>query len=174
MPSGDVHYSVTGTDIWYYFICKRELWLMIRKIEPDEEDENMDIGRFLHEYYSKRGKEEVDVGSGKIDRLKKVGDRLIAQEIKKSARFRESSYYQLLFYLYQLKQMGIEATGELLFAEEKTKEIVELTEENEKKLLAAIADIQNYVRMPVPPPPRKIKFCQKCAYREYCWAGEDG
>ncbi|MEG3069742.1 MAG: CRISPR-associated protein Cas4 [Peptococcaceae bacterium] len=166
-------YPVTGTDIWYYFVCKRELWLMMRKIAPDQEDENVDIGRFLHEYYSKRGKEEIDLGSGKIDRLKKVKGKLIAQEIKKSARFRESSRFQLLFYLYQLKKMGIEATGELLFAEEKTKEKVELNDENEKQLLNAIKDIQNYVDMPVPPPPQKIKFCHKCAYREYCWAGEE-
>lgn len=146
---------------------------MMRKIAPDQEDENVDIGRFLHEYYSKRGKEEVDIGSGKIDRVKKVGGKLIVQEIKKSSRYKESSYFQLLFYLHQLKEMGIYATGELLFTEEKTREIVELTEGNEQKLLAAIEDIQTYAKLPVPPPLKKIKFCHKCAYREYCWAGEE-
>lgn len=163
---------VTGTDIWYYFICKRELWLMLHKIVPDQEDENVDIGRFLHQYYSKRGKEEVDIGSGKVDRIKKVGDKLIVQEIKKTSRFKKSSYYQLLFYLYQFSQMGIEAMGELLFTEEKTKEKIELTENNQKELLEAINDIQKIAKMPVPPSPKKIKFCNKCAYREYCWAGE--
>lgn len=165
--------GVTGTDIWYYFICKRELWFMIRKIAPDQEDENVDIGRFLHEYYSNRGKKEVDIGSGKIDRIKKVGDQLVVQEIKKTSRFRESSNFQLLFYLYELKKMGIEAKGELLFAEEKKKEMVELTEENQEQLEKVITDIQKYARMPVPPPPKKIKYCTKCAYREYCWAGEE-
>src|SRR5690606_18192661 len=115
--------NITGTDIWYYFICKRELWFIIRKIVPDQEDENVEIGRFLHEYYSNRGKKEVDIGSGKIDRVKKVDGKLIIQEIKKTDRFKKSSYYQLLFYLYELQKMGIEATGELLFAEKKTKEI---------------------------------------------------
>lgn len=174
MLQDSIQYPVTGTDIWYYFICKRELWLMMRKIAPDPEDENLEIGRFLHEYYSKRGKAEVDLGSGKIDRLKKVGDKLIVQEIKKSGRFKKSSYFQLLFYLYQLKKMGIEASGELLFTEEKRKEKVELTKENERQLLLAIKDIEKYASMPVPPPPQKTKFCSKCAYREYCWAGEDG
>lgn len=165
--------GVTGTDIWYYFICKRELWFMICKIAPDQEDENVDIGRFLHEYYSNRGKKEVDIGSGKIDRIKKVGDQLVVQEIKKTSRFRESSNFQLLFYLYELKKMGIEAKGELLFAEEKKKEMVELTEENQEQLEKVIKDIHKYARMPVPPPPKKIKYCTKCAYREYCWAGEE-
>ena len=69
--------------------------------------------------------------------------------------------------------MGIEAKGELLFSEEKTKEKVELTEENRKKLYEAVEAIQSYAKLPVPPPPKKIKFCHRCAYREYCWAGED-
>jgi len=165
--------NITGTDIWYYFICKRELWFIIRKIVPDQEDENVEIGRFLHEYYSNRGKKEVDIGSGKIDRVKKVDGKLIIQEIKKTDRFKKSSYYQLLFYLYELKKMGIEATGELLFAEKKTKEIVELTESNIRELEKAIEDIKKYAKLPVPPPPKKIKVCSRCAYREYCWAGED-
>lgn len=166
-------FPVTGTHIWYYFICKRELWLMMHSIAPDQEDENVDIGRFLHEYYSKRGKEEVDIGSGKVDRLKKVGSNLIVQEIKKTSKFKESSYFQLLFYLDQLEQMGIQAKGELLFSEEKTKEKVELNDENRKKLYEAIDEIHSIAKMPVPPPPKKIKFCRPCAYREYCWAGED-
>lgn len=170
----DSQFPITGTHIWYYFICKRELWLMMHNIVPDQEDENIDIGRFLHEYYSKRGKEEVDIGSGRIDRLKKVGNELIVQEIKKTSKFKESSYFQLLFYLDQLEKMGIQAKGELLFSEEKTKEAVVLTEENRKQLYQAISEIQKVAKLSVPPPPKKIKFCRSCAYREYCWAGEDG
>ena len=32
---------ITGTDIWYYFICKREAWLNKHQISPDESDENV-------------------------------------------------------------------------------------------------------------------------------------
>ena len=48
--------EVTGTDIWYYFICEREAWLNIHKIMPDEDDENIEIGRFIHEYRYGRNK----------------------------------------------------------------------------------------------------------------------
>lgn len=27
--------EVTGTLIWYYYICKREVWLMFHQIAPD-------------------------------------------------------------------------------------------------------------------------------------------
>jgi CRISPR-associated exonuclease Cas4 len=41
--------EVNGTLVWYYSICKREVWLMSRNISPDQRDTNIDIGRFIHE-----------------------------------------------------------------------------------------------------------------------------
>jgi len=163
---------VTATDIWYYFICKRECWLMMHKIVPDQEDENVEIGRFLHDYKYGKGIKEVTTENIKMDRIRKIGGKIVVQEIKKSSRFYESSRYQLLYYLLTLKQMGIHAVGELKFTEERKSEQVELTEQDEQVLHQAIEDIQNLSRMPVPPAPKKIRFCRQCAYREYCWAEE--
>lgn len=84
----------------------------------------------------------------------------------------KSAKMQLLYYLDTLRQMGIEAKGELLFPEERKKESVEWTEEAKQKLERAMEDIRHIARMPVPPAPEKIHFCGKCAYREYCWAEE--
>lgn len=162
--------SITGTDIWYYFICHRECWLMMHRITPDAEDENLEIGRFIHEYRYGRSQKEVSIGSIQLDRLKTKGGTLIVQEIKKSSSFKKSARYQLLYYLLTLKKMGIEAQGELSFPEERRKEVVQLTEEDEKALYRAMDDIRQLSRLPVPPPPKKIIFCKKCAYREYCWA----
>ncbi|MFD2671141.1 CRISPR-associated protein Cas4 [Marinicrinis sediminis] len=161
---------VTGTDIWYYFICKRESWLMAHEIAPDQEDENVDLGRFIHEYRYSRGKKEIEAGHIKMDRLKKVNGELVVQEVKKSSTFIESARYQLLYYLDQLRQMGINARGELLFPEERKKERVDWTQESKQKLEEAVSDIRSIAKMPVPPEPKKITFCRKCAYREYCWA----
>ena len=163
---------VTGTDIWYYFICKRETWLMLHRIAPDGEDENVEIGRFIHEYRYGRERKEISIDNIKIDRLKKVKGKLVVQEIKKSSRFKESSRFQLLYYLDTLQKMGIEAVGELLFPEERKKEVVKLTPETKLELNLAIEDIREIARLPVPPDSKKIKFCKKCAYREYCWAEE--
>lgn len=163
---------VTGTDIWYYFICKRETWLMLHRIAPDEEDENVEIGRFIHEYRYGREKKEISIDNIKIDRLKKIKGKLVVQEIKKSSRFKESARFQLLYYLDTLQKMGIEAIGELLFPEERKTEVVELTPESKMELNRAIEDIREIARLPVPPDSKKIKFCKKCAYREYCWAEE--
>lgn len=161
---------VTGTDIWYYFICKREVWLQMHRIAPDEEDENLEIGRFIHQYRYGREKKEVAVGSIKMDRIKQEKGEIVVKEVKKSSKFLRSSRYQLLFYLYTLKQMGIQAKGELLFPDEKKKEKVELSSKAESELLDAIKEIQKIAHLPTPLPPEKIPFCRQCAYREYCWA----
>jgi len=164
---------VTGTDIWYYYICKRECWLMMHKIEPDPEDENLEIGRFLHEYRYGKGRKEVFADAVSIDRMKTEQGVRIVQEIKKSDKFKESARYQLMYYLRTLKSMGIDAVGELKFAENRYTEQVELTPEAEAELDRAIIDIREIARRPVPPPPIKIGYCRSCSYREYCWAEDD-
>ncbi|WAA11987.1 CRISPR-associated protein Cas4 [Fervidibacillus halotolerans] len=168
MGKGDVY--ITGTDIWYYMICPREVWLMIHEIAPNQEDDNIEIGRFIHEYRYERQKKELDLENVKIDRIKQKGETLIIQEIKKSSKFIESAKFQLLFYLYQLKKMGIDAKGELTFPEERKKETVELTDESIEKLEKIINDIYRIANLEVPPEPKKIKYCRNCAYKEYCWA----
>lgn len=161
---------VTGTDIWYYFICKREAWLNIHKISPDQEDENIEIGRFIHEYRYGRNKKEIAVDAIRLDRVTRKDGTWVIMEIKKSSKFIQSSKFQLLFYLYILEEKGIVAKGELLFPEEKRKEYVELTEENRAEIENAILDIQELAKLSIPPEPVKIGFCRNCAYNEYCWA----
>lgn len=164
---------VTGTLIWYYFVCKREVWLMVHRITADQDYESLDLGRFINEHRYQRNRKEFSIGHIVVDRIRKENGELIIGEVKKSSRFIESARYQLLYYLDTLRQMGIKAQGELLFPEERKKEEVKWTPEAKRKLDEAVEDIHRIARLPVPPPPQKITFCRKCAYREYCWAEED-
>ena len=61
--------KINGTLMWYYGICKREVWLMSRNIVPDQSDTNIDIGRFLHETAYSRNKKEIEFGNVKFDVL---------------------------------------------------------------------------------------------------------
>lgn len=162
--------AITGTDVWYYFVCKRRAWLSVRKIFPDEEDENMEIGRFIHEYRYGRNKKEIGIGPIKLDSIKREDGSWVIMEVKKSSKYFHSSYYQLLYYLYILEEKGISAKGELLFPEERKKEIVELTEDNRNRLKKAITEIEELALESVPPYLKKIPACKNCAYNEYCWA----
>ena len=121
--------EVNGTLMWYYAICSREVWLMSRNIIPDQKDTNIEIGKFIHETSYERSKKEIEFGNVKFDVLLKTKDEMIIGETKKTSKFQEASTMQLLYYLRELKNSGINAKGVLLYPEEKKRVEVKLTEE---------------------------------------------
>jgi hypothetical protein len=57
----------TGTQVNYYFICKRKLWLFSHGLEMEETSDLVLLGRLLHERGYQRKRKEVQVGRIKID-----------------------------------------------------------------------------------------------------------
>lgn len=166
----ETSFHVTGTLIWYYFICPREVWLMARNVVPDQDNDNVDLGRFIQEQTYKREKKEISIGHVKLDILKNDKDGLVVGEVKKSSTFAASARMQLAYYLLELEKVGLKAKGELLYPKEKKREIVELTEDIRDKLDSAVRDIQRIAYLDQPPKPTKGKYCKKCAYGEFCWS----
>lgn len=161
---------VIGTLVWYYYICEREVWLMAHQLEPDSEDENLEYGRFLHQHAYKRDKKEISIGHAVFDLFRKEGNKLVIGEVKKSSRYLESARMQLLFYLRELKRMGVEAYGEIRIPEEKRIVRVELDSESEKELDRAEREILRIIYLEKPPEAKKTHWCRSCAYRQFCWA----
>lgn len=161
---------VTGTLVWYYYICHREVWLMARHIVPDQDNANVDLGRFIGESTYKRDKKEISIGNVKIDILRSEKGELVIGEVKKSSKFEKSAMMQLAFYLLELRNSGIEAKGELMFPKEKKKVRIELTEEIIAQLEKAKKEILKIIYLDKPQAPKKIAFCRNCAYAEFCWS----
>lgn len=167
----DLEFNITGTHIWYYYCCPREVWLMLHQVNPDEDDDNMDLGRFLHEITYVRDKsKEISLGNIRLDIVRQDKEGMVVGEVKKSSKYLKSAQMQLAFYLSELKERGIDAKGELLFPKEKKKEEVILTEEMEQELLDAMEAIRRIAAESRPPQTRKIGLCKSCAYKEFCWA----
>lgn len=162
--------NINGTLMWYYKICKREVWLMSRNIIPDQKDTNIDIGKFIHETVYSRNKKEIEFGNVKFDVLLNTKGSLVIGETKKTSKFQEASQMQLLYYLRELKKAGINAKGVLLYPEEKKRVEVELTEDNILELEKAENEIISIINSEIPPPVIKNKYCRSCGYREYCYA----
>ncbi len=166
--------KITGTLIWYYFVCEREVWLMAHEINPFQDDPFLEIGRIIHEESYKGEKKEIEIDNMKFDLIKRQGDseakNILIAEIKKSSHFLEASTMQLCFYLLNLEKMGIIAEGELLFPREKKRVGVKLDDEKREKLKSAIERIKEIIKKEKPPPAQKIKFCKNCAYKEFCWS----
>lgn len=107
--------GVTGTLVWYYCVCKREVWLLAHGIEADQEHELIELGRIISESSYKRDKKEIEVDNVKADLMRKVDGQIIIGEVKKSSKYKEAATMQLLYYLKVLRQHGIQAKGKLFF-----------------------------------------------------------
>jgi len=164
----DIH--VTGTLVWYYYICRRQVWLMAHQINPDEDDPNLEYGRFLQRFSYGREQKEGTVGSSKVDVFKPGPGKLIVAEVKKSSRFLKSATMQTLFYLKQLRERGVEVSGEIRIPDEKKRIPVDLTDESLKEIEQAERDILAVIRQELPEPPKKTVWCRNCAYRDFCWS----
>ena len=164
-----VDVNITGTLIWYYYICKREVWLMAHGLEPDQDNPYIDIGKLIHETSFRREKKEIQFDNVKMDIIADGENRALVSEIKKSSRFKESATMQLAFYLNKLREAGVDASGELRFPSEKRREKVELSDDIVRQLELACEDIKSIVTLDVPPRPEKSKYCSSCGYREFCW-----
>jgi len=159
---------INGTIINYYFVCKTKMYLHYHKINLEDNSEDVRIGKVLHEISETRV-DEVSFEGIKVDKITK--DYVI--EVKKSDSDIEAGKWQLLYYLYILKQKGIEKKGRLELFEKKKQDkkqfILELNEENEKRLLEILEDIEVILNKPAPPEPIFESKCKRCAYYEYCF-----
>ena len=85
----------------------------------------------------------------------------------------EAGKWQLLFYLYKLKQKGIIKKGRLEVFEKKKgnkkRYEVVLDSKSEKELLRILDDIKKIISISKPPKPVFENKCKKCAYYEYCF-----
>lgn len=57
----------TGSQINYYFVCKRKLWLFSHNIELESDSDLVKLGKLLHENKYKRRLKEVQIDRIKID-----------------------------------------------------------------------------------------------------------
>lgn len=158
---------ISGTLMWYYKICKREVWLMAREIHPDEDNQLLDLGRAVHEIHTRGGTKEIALDGVRFDMY--FMNRRFVFEIKTSSRYLEAAKLQIKYYLYRLRGMGIDAVGYITIPRERRRFMVNLTEEDIRNLNKIFDEIRRIVMRDKPPKPVRIPFCRKCAYRDFCW-----
>ena len=158
---------IGGTEVNYLFICPTKLWYFSHGITMEGENEWVDLGRFLHERHYANEEKEVQIGSIKIDFIRK-GDTIEVHEVKLGKSIERAHEMQALYYLYYLKRLGIGAKAVLHYPKlNETKEIS--LDGHEEEVETAIREIQRVKSLPTPPEPVKSKKCKKCAYYELCW-----
>lgn len=167
MTTIDAELKFTGTQVNYYFVCKRKLWLFSHDITMEQESDLVHLGQLTHERHYKRKSEEISIGRIKVDFME---DACEVYEVKRSESLEESDLFQLLYYLYVLQQRGINAQGSLRYPNQRKIKEVELTEKRKKRLLEVLDAIDAVISRETPPPVKEKPYCTKCSYYAFCFA----
>ena len=156
----------TGTQVNYFFVCGRKLWLFSHDLEMEMESDLVLLGKLLHEAGYKRKFKEISIGRIKIDFLERGCE---VHEIKRSRRVEKAHVFQLLYYLYYLKRLGVEARGVLNYPLLRRRVEVDLTDEREKEFEIILTDISKILSSEKPLETIRLPICKRCSYYELCW-----
>lgn len=161
--------TYTGTQINYYFVCRRKLWYFSNDLSMEHSSESVSIGKQIHEKSYKREKKEVMIDNRIA--VDFIGDKGVINEVKKSNSIEEAHRFQVLYYIYYLKQKGVEnVKGIIRYPKLREKVEVKLTEKSEIELTEVLEEIEGILNRNQPPTIDKNKsFCKKCSYYELCW-----
>jgi len=165
--------AITATHVNYYHICHRKLWLFDRGIQMEHTSEVVDEGRLIHETsYARRSAkwQEIDLGVAKIDFYDP--QEKVIHEIKKSNKKEEAHIAQVKYYLYLLKEIGVDATAILEYPALRETLKVELRPDDMKEIEKWLEEIEDIVKSEECPDLLPRSKCSKCAYLDFCWSGE--
>lgn len=170
LSNSEKQLKIIGTQINYYFICKTKLWLFSHHIQMEQESDMVSLGKKLHKDTYKRDKKDNAVDNLIIFDFMRKGDVLEIHEVKKSRKMSKAHHYQLLYYLYYLKnEKGITDTiGIVDYPEIRRIETLKLDDRNEIELKNIIKRIGDLLDEDMPAPNRQA-VCRKCAYFELCF-----
>ncbi|QTL99145.1 CRISPR-associated protein Cas4 [Iocasia frigidifontis] len=163
--------SIQGVKLNYYYICKRKLWLFAKGISMEHNSDRVLSGKVIHENsYPRMKKREVLIdGLVKLD----IVDGDYIREVKISSKMSKADRMQLLYYLYYLKEKGVEKKGLINYVKERRVEEIELTEDDELEIEKAVKGIEQVLQLKSPPEVINARICKKCAYYLFCYVEEE-
>lgn len=156
----------TGTMIYYYKVCKRKLWYHCNEISMENED--VKYGKVIEEEFYNKNRKHININDEiNIDFIE---DSTVINEVKKSKAIELATIYQVKYYLFYLKKLGVDnITAKIDYPLlKKTKDVV-LDEKDIEEIKNMLEEIHFIVRKEHPDGERASKkVCRKCAYFDLC------
>lgn len=92
---------MTGTQINYYFLCHRKLWLFTNKIDMEQNSDLVASGRFISESTYKRESHEIDISTDTDNIVLDFYDtkKKLIHEVKKSDKMEDVHIWQVKYYI---------------------------------------------------------------------------
>lgn len=158
---------ISGLLYEYYHICLRKAWYIANGVSLEGDNEDVQIGRLIDtEAYNRERKHILIDDNACVDFMH---DNTV-YEVKKSSAEKEAAIAQIKYYLYVLRQKGINVDGELRIPKEKYIEKITLNEMDIPKIDKTIQQIKNLICQPeAPERTAKTGICKKCAFYELCY-----
>lgn len=159
--------DITGVMVQYYVICKRELWFYYNQINMNYNNDDISIGKLIHDKSYSRENKEIRIDNMVFDYVKNDGD-LTIFEIKKSSKLSIGAKYQLYFYLYNLYELNPNVKGILVYPKERKREEITIDDDIIKKMDNIFDGIIEVCNLNKPPIAEKNSYCKRCSFFELC------
>ncbi|HQV67109.1 MAG TPA: CRISPR-associated protein Cas4 [Saprospiraceae bacterium] len=163
--------SITATHINYYHICHRKLWLFAHGLNMEHTSDTVTEGKLIGENtYTDRAAKytELELEGIKIDYYDARNK--VVHEIKKSDKMEVAHEAQVKYYLYKLKQHGIEgATGILEYPSLRHTAQVELTDQDIVDIQRWEIEILDIINREEIHAVIHKTVCKRCSYYEFCY-----
>ncbi len=159
-----------GTQVAYYVVCKRKLWLFSKGISYEHTSEWVALGKFLDEQSFKRQREDDFYEEPvRIDFIT-TEEGIVVHEIKHSTAIESAHFLQVKYYLYYLRSKGLKVShGVLHYPKAKKIQKIYLTEEDISFIEKTLTEIDKVLKLPKPLPVEEKPYCKECAYFEFCY-----
>lgn len=167
--------QINATLINLYHVCHRELWLHANGVRMEHTSEVVAEGKLIGETtYTDRSQKftEVEIDGVKIDFYDAKNK--VVHEVKKSASVEKAHIAQVQYYLYKLKQKGVDgATGFIEYPKLKQREVVNaLTPDDVEAIVQWEQAVEAIIASPVCPDLIRAKICKQCSYHDFCYSTE--
>ena len=159
--------NITGVMVQYYVTCKRELWFYINQINMNYNNDDISIGKYMHENSYSRERKEIRVDNMVFDFIRNK-EGLTIFEMKKSSRLTIGAKYQLYFYLYNLRLIEQDVRGVLVYPKERKREELILDDEIIKEMEGIFNGIIEISNLSKPPLAESKPYCKRCSFYELC------
>lgn len=162
-----LHY--TGTQVNYFFVCQRKLWLFSHHITMEHTSDVVKMGKLIGQESYDREKKDIQIDDTiSIDFLELRHNKI--HEVKKSRAVEEAHIWQVKYYLFYLEQKGLMGvTAEINYPLLRKKMEILLNDEDRLKMIEVLDGIGKIMRKSKPPEKIDKRFCRKCSYFEFCW-----
>lgn len=160
--------KITGVMVYYYIVCKRKLWYFTNDVNMEHNSELVGVGKHIDESSYSREKKNILIDETiNVDFLK---DWKVIHEVKKSRKLDEASKWQLKYYIWVLRNKGVDIEkGILDYPLLRKREEIFLDKIEEKELVELLESVKTIINMDLPPGKINKKYCNKCAYYELCY-----